>query len=516
MTKPIRPWAADPLHWMTGSAASAFDRWAIDQRGVPQSALMERAGAAAAQVVAHLHPRGAIGVLAGKGNNGGDALVVARTLAAWGRDVRLVCTDRPGSDPLLHDWAVETRSANELDDAALAEALGRAPVWVDGLLGTGLSGAARGEAARVIESLASCNASAVALDIPSGVDADTGAVLGAAVEADVTVAFGVPKLGSLLHPGRARSGRIVVVEIGFPPLRVEESGGVLLTPAWAHHRWPTREPVTHKNRVGALALVAGRPGMAGAAILAARSALRAGAGYVRVVTHPDNRAVVQSALPEAVFVDASDGRAVSEALSASRAVAVGPGLGLDDGARGLLAAVASSPLPKVLDADALTLLAGSGELDAFAGETVLTPHPGEAARLLALSADEVQSDRPAAAARLQSRTGAAAVVLKGAPTLVRTARELWIDTVGSSDLAVAGMGDTLTGAVGAFMAQGCRAPVAGGLGLIATGRAAALAARGVGLQSADVPDFLPQALIEGEAEALIPIPGVLLDLDPAR
>lgn len=516
MSQPIRPWAADPVHWMTGSAASAFDRWAIDELGVPQSALMERAGAAAAQLVAHLHPRGAIGVLAGKGNNGGDALVVARTLAAWGRDVRLICSDRPAADPLLHGWSVETRSSEALDEAGLTEALRQAPIWVDGLLGTGLSGAARGQAARVIESLASYEGSTVSLDIPSGVDADTGAVPGVSVDADVTVAFGVPKLGSLLHPGRARSGRILVVEIGFPPLLTGRAGGILLTPAWARRRWPTREPVTHKNRVGALALVAGRPGMAGAGILAGRSALRAGAGYVRIITHPDNREVVQSALPEAVFVDAADGGAVADALSASRAVAVGPGLGTGDGARRLLDAVASAGLPTVLDADALTLLAEGEEIDTFAGETVLTPHPGEAARLLGVSTEEVQGVRPEAAVRLQDRTGAAAVVLKGAPTLVRTAEELWIDTVGSSDLAVAGMGDTLTGAVGSFLAQGCPAPLAAGLGLIATGRAAALADRGVGLQAADVPDFLPQVLAESDAEPLIPIPGVTLDLDRAR
>ncbi len=516
MSQPIRPWAADPLHWMTGSAASAFDRWAIDERGVPQAALMERAGSAAAQLIAHLHPRETIGVLAGKGNNGGDALVVARTLAAWGRDVRLVCSDRPEADPLLHGWSLSTRSAEALDGAGLAAALGQASVWVDGVLGTGISGAARGQAARVIESLVAREASVVALDIPSGVDADTGAAEGVSVDAEVTVAFGVPKLGSLLHPGRARSGRLVVVEIGFPPVPTDEAGGILLTPAWARTRWPSRSAVTHKNQVGALALVAGRPGMAGAGILAARSALRAGAGYVRLVTHRENREVVQSALPEAVFIDSSDERAVEEALSASSAVAVGPGLGTDAGARRLLEAVASVELPKVLDADALTLLSTRGEMDAFAGATVLTPHPGEAARLLGVSTEEIQARRPEAAARLQVDTGAAAVVLKGAPTLVRTAHELWIDTVGSSDLAVAGMGDTLTGAVGSFLAQGRPAPLAAGLGLIATGRAAALAARGVGLQAADVPDFLPRAVSEGEAEPLIPIPGVRLDLDPAR
>ena len=516
MKQPIRPWAAEPVQWMTGSAASAFDAWAIQEQGVPQPALMERAGSAAAQLVAHLHPRGPVGVLAGKGNNGGDALVVARTLAAWGRDVRLVLVGRAGADPLLHGWDVPTSVSTALDDDALVEVLSGSRVWVDGILGTGISGAPRGEAARAIGSLSYGDAGVVSLDVPSGVDADTGAAPGPAVAAEVTVAFGVPKLGTLLHPGRAHTGRLVVVEIGFPPLRAEDVGGVLLSPAWARGRWPRRDAVTHKNRVGALALVAGRPGMAGAAVLAARSALRSGAGYVRLITHPDNREVVQSALPEAVFVDGSDAEAVSDALASSKAVAVGPGLGVDEGARALLDAVASSPLPKVLDADALTLLAASGELESFAGDTGLTPHPGEASRLLGTDVEEVQADRPGTAALLRDRTGVAAVVLKGAPTLVQTGRGLWIDTVGTSDLAVAGMGDTLTGAVGAFLAQGCPAPEAAGLGLLATGRAAALAARGVGLQASDVPDFITQALTEAGSEPGIPIPGVRLDLDAAR
>ena len=516
MNSPIRPWAADPVHWMTGTAASAFDRRAIQEMGVPQPVLMERAGVAAAQLVEHLYPRGPVGVMAGKGNNGGDALVAARALLAWGRDVRVVVGDRGESDPLLHGWPVPLVRADTLDAARLEHALDPVPLWLDGILGTGIRGAPRGGAARLIRALRACPSSIVALDVPSGVDADTGAAEGDAVRADVTVAFGFPKLGTLLHPGRGLAGRLVVAEIGFPPPRPGDCGGVLLTPGWARGRWPRREAVTHKNRVGSVAVIAGRPGMAGAGVLAARTALRAGAGYVRLVTDPANRVVVQSALPEAVFVDASDSEAVRDAVEASTAVAVGPGMGTDARAGELLATVADILRPRVLDADALTLLAGSEVLAALGRDAVLTPHPGEAARLLGTSVEEVQADRPGAAARLRERTGACAVVLKGAPTLVRTDDGLWVDTVGSSDLAVAGMGDTLTGAVGAFLAQGCAGPEAAGLGLVATGRAAALARRGAGLQAADVPEFVPDAVAEGPAEARIPIPGLVLDLDPAR
>lgn len=516
MTPPVRPWAADPLHWTTGSAASAFDRWAIEELGVPQPVLMERAGAAAAQIVAHLHPRGPVGVVAGKGNNGGDALVVARTLSAWGRDVRLLHTGRAESEPLLHGWALSGRRTEALADDALGRALEESEVWVDGLLGTGITGPPRGEPARLIDALRARGGAVVALDVPSGVDADSGRVEGVALNAAATVAFGFPKLGTLLHPGRGRTGRLLAVEIGFPPLRAEDAGGVLLTPGWARRRWPVREAVTHKNQVGALAVVAGRLGMAGAGILAARTALRAGAGYVRLVTDPGNREIVQSALPEAVFVDGSDPAAVREAVAASRAVAVGPGMGLDDRARALLDLVLSIDGPRVVDADALTLLAQSGSAPDLGEGAVVTPHPGEAARLLETSVEEVQRERPLAARQLREGTGVGAVVLKGTPTLIQGPAGLWIDTVGTSDLAVAGMGDTLTGAIGAFLAQGCPAAEAAGLGLMATGRAAVLAGRGRGLQAADIPDFVPGAMAEGEGRPGIPIPGLLLDLDAAR
>lgn len=518
MSLPVRPWAVEPLHVLTGAEAGAFDAWAIRERQVPQPALMERAGTGAAQLLDLLHPQGTVRVLVGKGNNGGDALVLARCLAAWGRSVQVVVLPgRQGPDPLLHDWAVPTHVSDDLSGSRLAEILGEGDLLVDGILGTGISGPARGEADRLIQAVNAAAPPVLALDIPSGIEADTGSAPGHAVRAATTVSLGWPKLGTLLHPGREHAGRLLALEIGFPPLPPGSASARLLTPAWAVKHRPRRSPVTHKNRVGALAVVAGRSGMAGAAVLAGRSALRSGAGYVRVVTHPDNREIVQTALPEAVFVDASDLGAVKEALQASRAVAAGPGMGTgEDGAR-LLGRILEAGVPRILDADALTLLAGAPELRSELGgvDTVITPHPGEAARLLDLTVEEIQEDRLGALRELRERTGAVAL-LKGTPSLVSGGDVVWIDATGSSDLAVAGMGDTLTGAVGSFLAQGVSGLEAAGLGLLTTGRAAALADRGAGLQSGDVPEYIPRALAEGAGEPGFVFPGLLLDLDPPR
>ncbi|HSG47665.1 MAG TPA: ADP/ATP-dependent (S)-NAD(P)H-hydrate dehydratase, partial [Longimicrobiales bacterium] len=233
--------------------------------------------------------------------------------------------------------------------------------------------------------------------------------------------------------------------------------------------------------------------------------------------HAANREIVQSALPEAVFVDAADWGAVDEALAASRAVAVGPALGTGPEAAVLLARVLKADLPRVVDADALTLLSASPELRAAAvhAGAVVTPHPGEAARLLGRDVPESSSGRLEAVQALREATGAV-VVLKGTPSLVLGSKGLLVDAVGSSDLAVAGMGDTLTGAIASFLGQGVAPTAAAGLGLVVTGRAAARAGMGPGLQAADVPEHLPAALAEGEGETDLRLPGVLLDLDPAR
>jgi len=528
----LRPFARADVWAQTGAEAADFDRHAIRQVGVPQPVLMENAGRGAAQLLVRLFdPARVVGVV-GSGNNGGDALVALRTLAAWGIEARAVLVaDRDVDDPLLHGWPIRVDRDSDLDDDAWASIWAGTDVVVDGILGTGVQGAPRERQAAAIERLNGSGVPVFALDVPSGVDATTGDVPGAVVRAAATVSFGAPKLGALLHPARALVGRHVTLEIGFPPLTASDASGLVVTPAWARHRLPARDSDTHKNRVGRVLVVGGTVGMAGAVVLAARSAFRAGAGLVRVCTPEENRSIVQAALPEAIHVGGEEG-AVEAAIAESDAVAVGPGLGRDSTARDLLrrvAAVGSATM--VLDADALNL-AAEGVIDLAERSAVrpvlITPHPGEMARLLgprAVDAAEAGTEedetapsaRTALLARAVERFGCS-VLFKGAPSLVGApGRPVLVDTQSSSDLAVAGMGDALTGVCAATVAQGVDPHTAGGLALYLSGRAAALAKRGPGLTPSDVVEHLPDASGEtADAVSDLDLPFVVFDADPAR
>jgi len=316
---------------------------------------------------------------------------------------------------------------------------------------------------------------------------------------------------------------MVAVEIGFPPVAESTFGACLITPGWVGLRLPRRDPDTHKNAVGALLLVAGHSGMAGAAVLAARAALRAGAGFVRIASPPENRDILQRAVPEAVYVDATDEGALADAASASRALGVGPGLGTGEEGEAILHRVLALPggHPLLLDADALNLIAlGRARSLKELGEgrdVVVTPHPGEMSRLTGLEAKEILAGRPAVATRLARESGCT-VLLKGAPSLVASPQgRLLVDTVGNSDLASAGMGDVLSGTIAAFLAQGSGPQEAAALGLHTSGRAAALSELGPSLTPEDVVQHLPQALRErGFGDSELDAPFLLFDQDPAR
>ena len=533
---PIRPFGGPRVWAPTGAEAAAFDRMAIDEQGVPQVTLMECAGRSAAQVLDRLFPRGEVVALIGAGNNGGDGLVLLRTLRSWGRPVKAVLVaDRPEDDPLLHGWDLPLLSDGGHDGTGgapsggvgdgrpLDSVLGDAAVIVDGILGTGIKGAPRARQARAIQAINRSRRPVFALDAPSGIDADTGRIDGEAVAAQVTLALGWPKLGTFLQPARTNVGRLIAVEIGFPPAGESAFGAAAVTPAWASERRPRREPDTHKNRVGVLLLVAGRSGMAGAAVMAARAALRAGIGLLRVASAAENREIIQGSVPEAVFVPGDDPEAVRNAAVASHAVAAGPGLG--DGAEGaaLLEVVleATDGRPTVLDADALNLAAsgeGPGVGSWAQGRDVLvTPHLGEMKGLSGLSGETIAEDRMSAARTFAAQSGAT-VLLKGLPSIVVPPDgTCWVDTVGTSDLAAGGMGDVLTGVAGALLAQGSTPDVAGALALYMTGRAAIRSDKGPGLTPSDVIEELPAVWEEdGPGETDLGLPFVIFDQDAAR
>lgn len=453
---------------------------------------MENAGRAAALILHRLYPDGTVVAAVGSGNNGGDALVALRCLTSWGREVAWV--PATGKDPdlsLLGGFDVP-----RLDPGTAPAAFAGAAVLVDGILGTGAGGAPREPAASLIRAMNGSGRPVVALDIPTGVDPTTGEVPGEAVTAAATIMFGWPKTGALFQPGRARCGRLLAVEIGFPPPDPDAFGAALITSDWARTHLPGRAPDAHKNSVGRVLVVAGRKGMTGAAVIAGRSASRAGAGLVRIASDEPGRPIVQTAVPEAIFVQRDDDDATMEALTASDTVLMGPAMGTDRQAGALLERILDGleDCRCVLDADALTLLAQRPErLEGLGGRFVLTPHPGEMARLTAASASEIAA-RPMRHARDLAERSGATVLLKGAPSVVAApGRPVLVNAVGASDQATAGMGDQLGGTVAAFAAS-TDPRTAAALGLYYGGRAAELLRLGRALVPDDVSGHLAAAL----------------------
>lgn len=484
-------WAASDVYGreevplLTAAEAAAWDRSAREAAGIPERVLMENAGRAAAQVVGEWFPRGQVVGLVGSGHNGGDALVALRTLQAWGRDVAFILASERLPDPApVHEHAIA-----RIPRERAAGALAGAAVVLDGLLGTGARGAARGPAAELIAAANESGRPTVALDLPSGVDATTGGVPGPAIHAAVTVSFGAPKTGLLLHPAREHCGRLLAVEIGFPPLSPESAGAQVVTPAWAAARLPARPPDAHKGTAGRIVLLVGGVGMAGAAALAGEAAQRAGAGLVRLVSPAANREVLQALVPDAVF----RARGAQDALEMEgiAALLAGPGLGTDDDAvASLRAALATAAgIPTVLDADALNAIAtGAFSLTELAAgrPLVITPHPVELSRLTGREVSGITAD-PVGVARAVAASSGCVVLLKGQPSVVAAPGErVLVAGVGSSDLASAGMGDQLAGTLVALLGAGAEPRTAAALALFYGGRAADLAGLGRSLSPRDV------------------------------
>ena len=422
--------------------------------------LMERAGAGAARVALQLLTGRAL-VLAGPGNNGGDAFVVARLLKAAGHTpvvlfagdpARLPADARQAFDAWLADGGTcQFRYPPPAADAHVTHNTGSPPPFgliIDGLFGIGLSRAIEGLHADWIAAANASGTPILALDTPSGLNALTGQITGPVIRASHTVTFIALKPGLLTGDGPDVCGEITLCDLGLPV--GEQTGGRCIDPLLFNRSLKPRLRNTHKGSYGNVAIIGGAAGMAGAALLAGRAALRLGAG--RVYLGMLERLAVDPDQPELML------RTPAEALGLASVLAIGPGLGQSAQANECLARCIDAPLPLVLDADALNLLAQSPALAtaiaARPAPTLLTPHPAEAARLLGCSTAAIQADRLSAALELAKRLGAA-IALKGCGTLVATPDGNWfINTTGNPGLATAGSGDVLTGMLAALLAQG--------------------------------------------------------------
>ncbi|MGD9697257.1 MAG: NAD(P)H-hydrate dehydratase [Thermoleophilia bacterium] len=488
------------------AAMREADRRASDDHAIPSIILMERAGLASAQAIAAAFPgvRDAV-VVVGPGNNGGDGMVVARHLAEAGVRVRVAAPD--AAAPRTPDGATMTAVAASigLPVAPLPAAPEPAgTLVVDAVLGTGARGAPRDAALRAIEWIGACGGPVVALDVPSGVEADSGRVPGAAVTAAATVTYHGDMVGLRVAPGSARAGAVTVADIGIPAAVTLEPRAWLVGPG-AVAAVPPKGRGGDKYAAGAVLVVAGSTGLTGAACLAARAGLRAGAGLVVLAAPAAVQPLIAGQLVEVMVAPLPDEHgalgpgSVDEAVAQARrasALAIGPGLGRAAGTTEAVHAVLERvALPAVVDADALWHLGEDpGRLARRGAPTVITPHAGEAARLLGVDRAEVEAARLASASELAARSGAV-VVLKGPGTIVATpAGRPTVDAGGGPALSSAGTGDVLTGTVAALLSKGLDPPVAAAAAVAGHARAGRLADRGDGTIASDVLEALPEAM----------------------
>ncbi len=464
----------------TAEQVRALDAAAIKGQGIPGITLMRRAAQASFDCMTALWPHaGSVQVLCGKGNNGGDGYLLADIAHKRGMEVvvfQLGDATKVSGDAAL---ALQQATANGVVLAPYAPGCLRDDaVVVDAMLGTGLTGEVREPVSQAIAEVNRCSAPVLAIDIPSGLCSDTGRLLGSAVIADATVTFIGLKRGLYTADAQDHCGEIQFSDLAVPAIVYDAvlSGDVLLDLESLLEQWPPRNAASHKGSYGRVLVIGGDRGMAGAAALAGEAALRCGAGLVSVATRPEHVAAVVARTPELMVSGVQSGLELQPLVDGASVLVVGPGLGGSAWSEQLLQIALASDKPVVVDADALNLLS-QGRLpeDGSRKNWVLTPHPGEAARLLGIEGAQVQSDRFAAARALQQRYGGA-VVLKGNGSLVAGSEQIGLSEYGNPGMATGGMGDVLSGVLGALLGQGFSPLDAATLGVCLHGAAADMAA----------------------------------------
>jgi len=465
----------------TAEEMQELDRKAIETYRIPGIVLMENAGRGAAEVISNFFPeihKKKVAIIAGKGNNGGDGFVIARYLLNQGIYVRVyLLTDPKGlrgdaetNFSIFHRMKGEVVSVpSSKDYIKVKRDLEKFDILVDGIFGTGLDAEVRGYYREVIDHLNMLQRPIVAIDIPSGLDADTGKPLGTAIRASLTITFGLPKIGHLIPPGLDYVGKVKVIDIGIPKRLVEEEKiPTYLLEKEEIQKWLSipRNPDTHKGDYGHLLVIAGSVGKTGAAVMACQAALRMGAGLVTLAIPKSLNAILEMKLTEVMTEPLPETPKQTLSLRAfsaivrlcenKRAVIIGPGLGtLKETQSLILKLIRTLDLPIILDADGLTALATQPKTLPIKNRSLmLTPHPGEMARLIRSQVKDVLEDR-VGLSRNFSQSQHVHLILKGHPTLITTPKgEVYINPTGNPGMASGGTGDVLTGMIGGLVCQG--------------------------------------------------------------
>lgn len=494
------------MYLVTASEMQAMDRRTIETFGLPGRLLMENAGRGAAQVLLQTFTgltEKKVAIIAGRGNNGGDGFVIARCLLQKGVTVRVyllaesktIKGDAAANLKLLKPLGIPV---DEIPDSnafiKCKTAMRHQNIWVDAILGTGLKSDVDGYFREIIDFINAQNRPVFSVDIPSGLDSDSGHPRGACIRAHTTATFGFAKIGHMLFPGASYTGRLQIVDIGIPDHIVAEVGPsqYLLTTEMIQDRFAPRSPGAHKGTTGHLLVVAGSPGKTGAAAMAAMAAMRTGAGLVTLGVPASLNPVLETqvleamtiALPEtvdAMFAEAAFDR-IQDLLSGKQCLVFGPGVGISPEIESLLRRMLPIlNVPMVIDADGLNNLAADIDMLKTANAPIiLTPHPGEMARLMGASVPQIQTDR-LTCAREFARKYNLHVVLKGARTVIaHPDGKVYINPTGNAGMASGGMGDVLTGVIGGLLAQGYAPEAATHMGVYLHGAAADRLAEQIG------------------------------------
>lgn len=487
------------------------DSYTIEQKGMPSAVLMERAALAVAEEIHRRFPaHKRVLVLCGSGNNGGDGFAVARLLLLSGVQADVYFAGRESSlteDAALQKKIFENYGGKLCRNPEFAEYT----LLVDALFGIGLSRKVEGSYAALLRKAAASGLPVVAVDMPSGISADTGAVMGTALRADVTVTFAFPKLGQILYPGTEYCGTLAVRDIGITePEREQTDAAFTADMAFTYEKedlpglLPARSRRSNKGSFGKVLVIGGGPGMAGAAALCAGGAYRTGCGLVRLLAANDCRTALQTLVPEALYTpwpETDQETVLDGLLDWADVIALGPGLGQSQEAEWLLKQTLKSwSGPLVLDADALNLLAAHPEYltEESPARIIATPHPGEMSRLTGLPTDAILEDIPGTARRY-AKEHALICVLKDARTAVADDSRLYLNTSGNDGMAVGGSGDALTGILCGLLAQGMTEYEAACLGVYLHGLCGDAARERLGARSmlaTDLIDSLSEILKE--------------------